>query len=152
MWLNDEVGTFYINMPGFSGAGEPSDDVNSYSGYDGLRVYQDRDGKEEMGLPFSDSKMLKSRSEGMGDRRLVLSNHPGHNVTELCTSASSRGPDLVSLAEGLYCDMDSREVIPICDGNVADDCFHLDGEGVKRRDVPMAKRKTYSETIDWSRI
>jgi hypothetical protein len=42
------------------------------------------------------------------DTRLVISSEASHNATALCASETSRGPDFVSLAEKVYCNMVSR--------------------------------------------
>ena len=63
--------------------------------------------------------------------RLVISSKDKHSATHLCESKRSRGPDLVSLSEGVYCDMANRRTYPLCSDKVAIDCFSYD-EGAKK--------------------
>lgn len=57
------------------------------------------------------------------DDRLVLSSHADHSATTLCQDPMSYGPDLVSLTEGVYCNMLTRELLPLCSTGVTGDCF-----------------------------
>nr|XP_036575951.1 uncharacterized protein CTRU02_14088 [Colletotrichum truncatum]KAF6782607.1 hypothetical protein CTRU02_14088 [Colletotrichum truncatum] len=59
------------------------------------------------------------------DPRLIISSIPSHNATELCLSETSRGPDLVSLEEGVYCNMETRELLPLCGGDIITDCYDV---------------------------
>lgn len=38
----------------------------------------------------------------------------------------SRGPDFVSLVEGTHCNMYTREVLPLCGGDLQEGCFDLE--------------------------
>lgn len=69
-----------------------------------------------------------TNSNNGGDRRLVVSSLPAHSAEELCRHPNSRGPSFVSLAEGAHCDMDTREVLPLCSGGLTEGCFDLEGE------------------------
>lgn len=62
------------------------------------------------------------------ENQLVVSEHTAHSAREVCGSSSSWGPDFVSVAEGVYCDMCKREIYPLCSGeNVGESgvCFDL---------------------------
>ncbi|KAF2103365.1 hypothetical protein NA57DRAFT_52888 [Rhizodiscina lignyota] len=59
----------------------------------------------------------KKRAAEKKDIRLVRSDIWSHNATDLCMSDHSRGPDFVSLVEGMYCDMDTRKLTPLCHGS-----------------------------------
>ena len=50
------------------------------------------------------------------ENQLVISPHTTHSAIEVCESDSSWGPDFVSLAEGIFCDMCERKVYPLCSG------------------------------------
>ena len=63
-----------------------------------------------------------------GDRRLVVSSLPAHSADELCRHPRSRGPHFVSLAERTHCNMDTREVLPLCTGGLTAGCFDLEAE------------------------
>lgn len=63
------------------------------------------------------------------DGRLVVSHRMSYNATEVRGSETSYGPDFVSVIEGKHCDMETREVVPLCGrgGGLSRGCFALDG-------------------------
>lgn len=66
-----------------------------------------------------------SRPDTKG-RLWISTNNVHHNATDLCLSPTSRGPSLVSIPEGKYCNMDTSEVLPLCGGNITAYCFDVD--------------------------
>ncbi|ELQ36304.1 hypothetical protein M0657_001589 [Pyricularia oryzae] len=68
--------------------------------------------------------------------RLIKSRR-GQSASMLCADPASRGPDFVSYSEGLYCNMETREVLPLCDGAAGrvTGCFDDGGNIVKRSEV-----------------
>jgi hypothetical protein len=84
------------------------------------------------------------------DTRLVISSIGSHNATELCQSRTSRGPDFVSLSDGLHCDMATRQVRPICQNTGTDEaeCFAVNGSPHIKRDGRVVKRQ-YSDILHW---
>jgi hypothetical protein len=82
------------------------------------------------------------------DPRLVISSEPEHNATELCASDTSRGPDFVSLFEGTYCNMQTRETLPICNEHVTTHCFDADAKQLQKRDGGI-ETKNFTEVITW---
>lgn len=62
------------------------------------------------------------------DRFLVKSNVTLSSAVALCQDQTSKGPHFVSLAEGLFCDMVSKQLYPLCgDGvGVGQICFDVD--------------------------
>lgn len=74
----------------------------------------------------------------------------GQNATELCESPTSRGPDFVSLTEGVYCDMATSDVLPLCSEVVKEHCFDVvkkvkvGGEGER-----VVGGKEFSEVMEW---
>ncbi|KAK4444390.1 hypothetical protein QBC34DRAFT_278801, partial [Podospora aff. communis PSN243] len=48
------------------------------------------------------------------ERRLVISEFDFHSAKDVCESSSSWGPDMAVVPEGLFCDMCTRKVYPIC--------------------------------------
>lgn len=60
------------------------------------------------------------------DGRLITSVHERHSARELCGNENSYGPDFVSYSENLFCDMETREHWPLCDGRQRKDkCYDL---------------------------
>lgn len=92
------------------------------------------------------------------DNRVVISNYGQHTATELCQSATSFGPDLVSIQESLYCDMCRHELWPVCSTTITAACFDLSsntvrtGTGVQGRDTSSGREvlsKSYSKVTNW---
>ncbi|KAH7420218.1 hypothetical protein BKA64DRAFT_752830 [Cadophora sp. MPI-SDFR-AT-0126] len=122
-------------MPSFAGKAH-GDNSGSYCGYPALRAYTDNQGN---------GPIYKRRAP---DSRLIISSEPSHNVTELCESETSRGPDFVSLVERLYCNMDTREIKPLCSDDVDEDCFDFNGSQ-SRFDGDGNGGKEFTEVINW---
>jgi hypothetical protein len=57
---------------------------------------------------------------------LIVTDHPGDSAREVCESTSSYGFDIISTSEGLFCDMQNKQLYQICDQDLADNCFNLD--------------------------
>lgn len=59
---------------------------------------------------------------------LIVSEFDQQSAAELCGSEQSFGPDFVSVAEGIFCDMSAKEAWPLCDAAAAivHGCFDLD--------------------------
>lgn len=62
--------------------------------------------------------------------RLIISNLPAHSAKDLCTSPTSMGPDLVSVYENVFCDMETKTLYNICRDGVAQPCFDMDSQSV----------------------
>ncbi|KAM7188280.1 hypothetical protein V8F33_010717 [Rhypophila sp. PSN 637] len=150
IWMDDIVGTIFIYMPAFTGAGEdPNPDISAYTGDRGFRAYTFNDAEGEIPLP----RAQKKRSVRKADTRLVITDRPDHSAVRLCESSNSRGPSLVSLAEGMFCNMATRELLPICAGELTEGCF--DNSTVKavagqRVATASAKETGFSSVIDWT--
>lgn len=95
---------------------------------------------------------------------VVVSEHEEHTASELCKSDSAAGPDFVSTKEGLFCDMCSGELWPLCSAAVPTGCFDVDLKAMKAnngtitqiglhardtttgRDIP---EKEYKNVLHW---
>lgn len=90
------------------------------------------------------------RAKRTPDTRLVVSSDPSHSATGLCESETSRGPDLISTVEGLFCDMETRQVLKVCAGGVETDCVHMPSNSslVVKRDGSTAE-KGYTDVVLW---
>ncbi|KAK9772119.1 hypothetical protein AB5N19_11742 [Seiridium cardinale] len=109
-----------------------------------------KDGGDQM-LPASNSKRSLVRRSRRSDNRLVVSALPSHNATEVCESETSWGPDFVAEAEGFYCNMETHEAIPLCEGSTKTGCFDLDnpnGPAVVQRNGKRSTRE-FSGVIKW---
>ena len=138
----------FIHFPSFVGVDGKPRSPSSYCGWPALRAYDNgggsifkkRDGDGAAHLEAGST--IKKRA----DTRLVVSSFPGHNATELCESETSRGPDFVSTTEGVFCNMESRKVQPLCKGDLEDGCFSLVGATERSKG---GSGKAYSEVIQW---
>ncbi|KAK3359127.1 hypothetical protein B0T25DRAFT_514730 [Lasiosphaeria hispida] len=141
-------GMLFIHWPSFAGNQGHSDNPSSYCGWPAFRAYKDPNGggvivKKDNG-DSGETKVIKRAL----DSRLVVSSEPSHNATELCASETSRGPDFVSLAEGVYCNMETSETLPLCGGALQAACFQLESNGHVKRDG-NSTQKPYTEVIKW---
>ncbi|KAL4948796.1 hypothetical protein BDW69DRAFT_198607 [Aspergillus filifer] len=57
---------------------------------------------------------------------LIISSREGHSARELCDHPNSLGPDFVDKVEGLFCDMETGKVWPLCDDATGSGCFDLE--------------------------
>ncbi|RTE83301.1 hypothetical protein BHE90_002158 [Fusarium euwallaceae] len=145
-----------IHFPTF--AHEPnkpySKDPKSYCGIQGLLGYQDLEMRRPVPVPNNRKRVIGPQRRSASDTRVVVTKEAGYNTTDLCTSETSWGPDFVSLDEGLYCDMDSRELLSVCqeDKDVVP-CFDAEtmkieyGDKVERDVIPQ--QKEFTEIIQW---
>lgn len=94
-----------------------------------------------LGVPGKKKRSMigKKRPEWM-NKRLIVSDNPTHNATELCQHEMSYGPDAVG-SDGYYCNMASRELLPLCSHDDVEGCVHIDTEKriISKRSYP-AKR------------
>jgi len=65
------------------------------------------------------------------DKRLIVSNWDTHSATDVCMSQSSRGPDFISKAENLYCDMCTKTLYDVCSATINTGCFDLPSNNLK---------------------
>lgn len=96
--------------------------------------------------------------------QLVVSNVTCHSAKEVCGSATSAGPDFVSVAEGLFCDMEEKVIWPLCSEVTNESCFdlneramrwvgHADGDAAKpelRARGEQSQDKFYRDVQSWS--
>jgi hypothetical protein len=80
--------------------------------------------------------------------RLIVSNIPQHSAVELCDSPYSLGPDMVAMAEGMFCDMSEKQLWPVCADSTASYCFDMDSQTVRGSDntLPSSETPLYSNS------
>ncbi len=90
---------------------------------------------------------------------LIIDQSKGHSAKALCESKTSRGPDFVSVKEGLFCDMDAKKIWPVCNEKKTSGCFDVKagtmrpGKGLQGRDVEtgaIVPKKTYKKKKTWT--
>lgn len=105
-------------------------------------------------VPNNRKRAIGPKRRNTSDTRVVVTKEAGYNTTELCTSETSWGPDFVSLNEGLYCDMDSRELLSVCqqDKDVVP-CFDAEAMQIEYGDKverdAISQQKEFTEIIQW---
>ncbi|PVI06875.1 hypothetical protein DM02DRAFT_581396 [Periconia macrospinosa] len=70
------------------------------------------------------SMIEEERPEWM-TKRLIVSDFPTHNATELCLHPMSFGPDAVG-SDGYFCNMKTRELTPLCTFKDVEGCIDVD--------------------------
>lgn len=166
--MNGDVGTLMIYMPTFGPGPDRSvsPDLNHYFGWAGFRAYKFNDrvgelplapgwlaGKKKRGAVAAAAQQQRQKKRAP-DPRLVITDQPGHSAAELCASHNSHGPSLVSLVEGLFCNMETRELLPICAGELTEGCFEVpDAKAVHGQSAnasASAQAAGYSGILDWT--
>ncbi|KAF2239653.1 hypothetical protein EV356DRAFT_499837 [Viridothelium virens] len=57
---------------------------------------------------------------------IIVTQYPQHQTEKLCNSNSSYGPSMANVHEGLFCDMEKKRLLPICNGkNVTCSCLDI---------------------------
>lgn len=87
-------------------------------------------------------KLSRKRSPKSASE-LVVNSRPDQSAIELCNSPTSRGSDFVSADEGLFCDMESKTLYPLCSTEVKSHCFEVQYqrlEMIKREDLGIQAR------------
>ncbi|KAK1573911.1 uncharacterized protein LY79DRAFT_487427, partial [Colletotrichum navitas] len=88
---------------------------------------------------------------------LIISNQNA-NASEICNSETSYGWDIVSTRQNVFCDMEHKQLYPLCTDSVTTRCFHLDEEtlvgepGLNLRDEEAQKLRygsSYNTTNVW---
>lgn len=108
------------------------------------------------GLESSKARASK-RNTNPQPSHLIVSKFDNQSAAELCGSDQSYGPDFVSVAEGIFCDMSAKEAWPLCGAGIAHGCFDLDtnqmvSQGSQRRDEQTGRSvpvKSYDTVGQW---
>ncbi|VBB76675.1 Putative protein of unknown function [Podospora comata] len=128
------------------------DGVFDPNNFDGSKwVETDYTSGDSSSVVIAGRQIIKKRTVRKLDPRLVISNSPFHKASELCESETSFGPDFVSLVEGMYCNMETSELLPLCTEGLQRGCFHLEQKThVKRDGVVSEGQKEYEHILDWT--
>lgn len=96
----------------------------------------------------SSSDELRRRRFNEPDNRLVISHLGYHDAAELCRSETSVGPDFVSFMDKTFCNMETRELLPLCSRSIRSDCFDTPSKKVITKYGVISDRN-YTEVIHW---
>ncbi|OBT61310.1 hypothetical protein VE03_09597 [Pseudogymnoascus sp. 23342-1-I1] len=102
-----------------------------------------------------DVSLKPRRPESMTKRIIISTNNPTHNATELCMHPMSHSSDVVGL-DGYYCNMEIRELRPLCSSLDVEGCviFDIESRKVQKR-VSLGKRtanvnyRSYEKASVW---
>jgi hypothetical protein len=103
------------------------------------------------------SKVVKRGSSNKDKSHLIVTEQ-NTNVTEICESETSYGWDIVSTSQNLFCDMEHKQLYPLCNQTITTKCFDLDNKtligapGLNPRDVEVQKLRfgrSYNTTNTW---
>lgn len=125
---------------------------------------------DDQGKSHPDSGRARRRSSGQNQQqhkarpqsakmaeRLWVNSRPSQSAKELCNSRTSRGSDFVSVNEGLFCDMETKTLHPLCSTDKSVECFDLHADklqlhrrggaklGQKEKSVKQYKTISYSD-------
>jgi hypothetical protein len=113
--------------------------------------------KESQPTPAASPPRIKGRQAASKvDKcvnQLTVSEHVSHknSARSLCESASSWGPDFVSLVGKQFCDMCTRRVWDLCDEDKSDECFHMDTRSLRSKNLKRGEVKMYTMVDEWKR-
>lgn len=101
------------------GSSNDSPSIDSDSFQD-IVVSQQPDVLSDSVLPWGVLSQMSSRNVTSRDPRVISSPYDVHSAQNLCGSASSKGPDFVSLGESIYCD---NIQWPLCSASIVTDYY-----------------------------
>jgi hypothetical protein len=119
-----------------------------------MRAYPDgtevKKAKARRGLYGRRTQKARRGIKNIMSDRLTVSHETTHSAKELCDDDNSLGPDFVSIEEGLFCDMETAKLWPLCTATQTSECFDLDSQAFKtnkaKRDAPP---KDYKVVDEW---
>lgn len=93
----------------------------------------------------------KTKRSPFIDTRLVISGNTSQSASDLCAHDSSLGPDFFNVAEGQFCQMSTKTLYPVCNGDagVTDNCFNDQTQKLVTGGV-SARDEEYTKVIDWT--
>ncbi|KAI2627767.1 hypothetical protein GGR54DRAFT_590370 [Hypoxylon sp. NC1633] len=99
-----------------------------------------------------------SRSANHDPTHLIISDQDT-DVREICEHPNSYGWDIVSTDQGVFCDMEHKQLYPLCGDGIVANCFSLSdttligGPAAKRGEDTLKLRfgRSYNTTDHWKR-
>lgn len=98
---------------------------------------------------------LTKRGSNHDTTRLIISDQ-NDDVKEVCEHPNSYGWDIVSTKQGVFCDMEHKQLYPLCSQTITNKCFDLDAKtlrgGLDARDEEaqyMRYGRSYDKTSHW---
>ncbi|RDL42246.1 Uncharacterized protein BP5553_02225 [Venustampulla echinocandica] len=102
-------------------------------------------------------RSISATSANHNPEHLIITDHAEDNVRELCEHPNSYGWDIVSTSQGLFCDMEHKQLYPLCSATIKDNCFDLnkkviiskDGLGARDEFPAYVPLKNYTSHQHW---
>ncbi|KAI1773877.1 hypothetical protein F4818DRAFT_442635 [Hypoxylon cercidicola] len=139
-----------------SGGGEGADEdpkkvIDKNNQYDKSVYMHQGEHKQKTG------RARDTGSANHNPEHLVITDYEDHDVREVCEHPNSYGWDVVSTRQGLFCDIDQKQLYVLCSDAVKDNCFDLENKvivpkgGMGSRDELSAHvlAKTYKTLDHW---
>lgn len=89
---------------------------------------------------------------------LIVSDQ-GTDVREVCEHPNSYGWDIVSTTQGLFCDMEHKQLYPLCNNDIIANCFSLNattligGPQTRNEGTPNLRfDRSYNTTSYWKKL
>lgn len=141
---------------GGQGADEdPQRVIDKYEYDKAVYMYQGPTAKRAVRAP---PRGVQARGANHNPGHLIITEHPHDDVREVCEHPNSYGWDIVSTVQNLYCDMEYKQLYPVCNGReFVDNCFDSVAKiivptgGVNATDELAAHvpRKAYTSQAYW---
>ncbi|THZ29595.1 hypothetical protein D6C89_01929 [Aureobasidium pullulans] len=126
--------------------------LNFQYGNDPGTIYYKRDAADSTRSYPPPVKQLHQKAptsrRSIVDNCLVKTSRPSQSARTLCESETSSGPNFVNLAEGLYCDMQKKELMPTCTGIPGETCFDV-VRLARKVDGIIGDLLNFVDIIDW---
>jgi len=94
----------------------------------------------------------RAQSSNPDPTHLIITNHPGHDIRDVCEHPNSVGWDVVSTVDNIYCDMETRQLYPVCVAGTRDACFDMTTKTIRapagKRDISVSN-KQYATSDEW---
>lgn len=122
--------------------------TSAYPDFTDMNIGKDNKKRHARQLKRSNVKGVKN----LKPDTLVVSHFDRQSAKEMCEHPNSLGPDFVSVAEGVFCDMETAKWWPLCDAEHTKECFDMETQSLKvdgphkRDDVPA---KQYGKHEEW---
>ncbi|CAG8955650.1 hypothetical protein HYFRA_00009604 [Hymenoscyphus fraxineus] len=112
---------------------------------------------QRLGKPKRQKTRVQRRSSTHDQSHLIVTEQDT-NVIEVCESGTSYGWDIVSTSQNVFCDMEHKQLYPLCSETITTKCFDLmnktllGGPGLNQRDEEVQKLRfgrSYNSTALW---
>ncbi len=133
-------------VPQFIGVGRAAE-VPLCSKRKGDKKRRDESSANATELTATQSSGNTTTDDWKFEGHLVISARPQHSAKTLCERQYSYGPSFVALQERLFCDMKSKTLYDICDGQKTSCCFDMDQNQLRSCSV----RRQIRGTSQWKR-